>query len=218
MPGPIRTRCPTINRELRLLRRGFVRIAGLDEAGRGAWAGPLAAGAVILPPPDRSLARVLGGVRDSKMLSPRQRSAAAQTIRSVALAWAVGSASAEEVDRLGPHGATRLAMVRALDGLGQSPDHLLIDHFPLPESRLPQTCVTHGDALCLSIAAASVLAKVWRDERMAALDLEYPGYGFLRHKGYGTREHSARIARLGVCAEHRRSYAPIREALETAPV
>jgi ribonuclease HII len=218
MPNPIRTRCPTINRELRLKRRGFLRIAGLDEAGRGAWAGPLAAGAVILPTPDRGLVKLFAGVRDSKLLTPRQRTAAAEKIRLLALAWAVGCASAEEVDRFGPHGATRLAMVRALDGLARPPDHLLIDHFPLPESRLPQTCVTHGDVLCLSIAAASVLAKVWRDEWMAALDAQYPGYGFRRHKGYGTREHAVRIARLGVCAEHRRSYAPIREALETTPV
>jgi ribonuclease HII len=218
MPGPIRTPPPTLNRERRLLRRGFGRVAGLDEAGRGAWAGPLAAGAVILPLREPALAKLLAGVRDSKQMTPRQRTAAAVKIRAVALAWAVGSASAEEVDRLGPLRATRLAMLRALDGLPSAPNHLLIDHLPLVESDLPQTCVTHGDALCLSISAASVLAKVWRDEWMTALEDRYPGYGFPRHKGYGTEEHARRIARLGVCPEHRRSYAPIRRALESAPV
>jgi ribonuclease HII len=209
---------PNLNRERRLRRRGFLRVAGLDEAGRGAWAGPLAAGAVILPIGAPALHSALASVRDSKQMTPRQRASAAERIRSMATAWAVGCASAKEVDRLGPLRATRLAMLRAVSALKVFPDHLLIDYLLLPESELPQTAVTHGDALSLTIAAASVIAKTWRDERMAALELLYPGYGFDRHKGYGTGAHALRLARLGLCPEHRRSYAPVRRVLERSPV
>ncbi len=149
-------------------------------------------------------------------MTPRQRAAAAVRIQSIATAWAVGSASAEEVDRLGPLEATRLAMLRAIQELSSEPDHLLIDYLLLPGSPLPQTAVTHGDLLCLSIAAASVLAKTWRDEQMIALERVYPGYGFARHKGYGTRQHAEALLRLGACPEHRRSYDPIR-SLSPAP-
>jgi ribonuclease HII len=214
----IRGRAPTLNRERRLLRRGYGLLAGLDEAGRGAWAGPLAAAAVILPVREPSLPAVLANVRDSKQMTPRQRERAAETIRSIAVAWAVGSASALEVDRIGPLRATRLAMIRAICGLRIEPDHLMIDHLRLPESGLPQTAITHGDALSLSIAAASVIAKTWRDEWMAGLERLYPGYGFERHKGYGTGAHAARLARLGICPEHRRTYAPIRRMAENPPV
>jgi len=218
MPAPIRTPCPTLNQERRLLRRGCRLVAGLDEAGRGAWAGPLSAGAVILPLRLPGLRSLLAEVRDSKQMTPRQRTLAAGVIRSVAVAWSIGAASAAEVDRIGPLQASRLAMLRALAGLGCLPDHLLIDHLLLPGISLPQTGITHGDALSLSIAAASVLAKTWRDERMAALEDLYPGYGFPLHKGYGTEAHSTSLARLGVCPEHRRSYAPIRRALDSTPV
>jgi len=218
MTGPTRNRPPTLERERRLLRRGFARIAGLDEAGRGAWAGPLAAAAVILPLRRPTLAADLAGVRDSKQMTPAQRRAAADRIRAVALAWSVGSASAREVDEIGPLQATRLAMLRAIHELPAEPDHLLIDFLTIPGAPLPQTPVTHGDLLCLSIAAASVLAKTWRDEQMVALDALYGGYGFARHKGYGTALHASALARLGACREHRRSYAPLRRAAETAPV
>lgn len=218
MPSPIRTLCPTLDRERRLLRRGFFQVAGLDEAGRGAWAGPLSAGAVILPLRRPALRSALAGVRDSKQMTPHQRMLAAERIRSVAVAWAVGCASAEEVDRIGPLRATRLAMIRAVSGLRIVPDHLLIDYLLLPESDLPQTAVTHGDSLSLSIAAASVIAKTWRDEQMTALEQLYPGYGFDRHKGYGTGGHAEMLARLGACPEHRRSYAPIRRVMECSPV
>jgi ribonuclease HII len=218
MPVPIRTPCPTLNRERRLLRRGFLQVAGLDEAGRGAWAGPLAAGAVILPLGAPGLRSALSSVRDSKQMTPRQRAKAAEKIRSLAVAWSVGCASSIEVDRLGPLRATRLAMLRAVSGLRVFPDHLLIDYLLLPESDLPQTAVTHGDALSLSIAAASVIAKTWRDQQMTALERLYPGYGFDRHKGYGTGVHAERLARLGLCPEHRRSYAPVRRVLERSPV
>jgi ribonuclease HII len=218
MPNPVRGISPTLKSERRLLRRGFLRVAGLDEAGRGAWAGPLAAGAVILPLRLVSLPDLLSGVRDSKQMTPRQRALAAEKIRSVAVAWSVASASAEEVDRIGPLLATKLAMLRAVCSLPSLPDHLLIDYLLLPETALPQTAVTHGDALSLSIAAASVLAKTWRDERMNELERLYPGYGFDRHKGYGTGAHAERLARLGACPEHRRTYAPVRRAANTPPV
>jgi ribonuclease HII len=218
MINPRRGKFPNVDRERRLLRKGFVRVAGLDEAGRGAWAGPLAAGAVILPPPLPSLRKGLAGVRDSKLMTPLQRKAAAERIRSIALAWSVGSASAEEVDALGPLQATRLAMLRAIQELSADPDHLLIDYLVLPGSPLPQTAVIHGDLICLSIAAASVLAKTWRDEQMVALEQIYQGYGFARHKGYGTRQHFDALLRLGACPEHRRSYAPLRLAAVNRPV
>jgi ribonuclease HII len=218
MPNPAREPSPTLNRERRLLRRGFLLVAGLDEAGRGAWAGPLSAGAVILPLRQPGLRSLLSEVRDSKQMTPRQRALSAETIRSVAVAWSVGSASAGEVDRIGPLRATKLAMLRAVSGLRILPDHLMIDHLLLPESYLPQTAITHGDALCLTIAAASVIAKTWRDEQMVSLERVYPGDGFDRHKGYGTGDHAERLLRLGVCPEHRRSYAPIRRAMELAPV
>jgi len=218
MAHPVRGRRPTLNRERRLIRRGFHRIAGLDEAGRGAWAGPLSAAAVILPVGRSSLSSALAGVRDSKQMTPSQRVQAADVIRSVALAWAVGSASAREVDRIGPLRATRLAMLRALTKLSVPPDHLMIDYLLLPESAIPQTAVTHGDARSLSIAAASVLAKTWRDQQMIALDTRYPGYGFAQHKGYGTNGHAEGIHRLGICPQHRRSYAPIRRTAEIRPV
>lgn len=218
MINPPRGQFPNVDRERRLLRKGFVRVAGLDEAGRGAWAGPLVAGAVILPPPLPSLRKELAGVRDSKLMTPLQRKAAAERIRSIALAWSVGSASAEEVDALGPLQATRLAMLRAIQELPADPDHLLIDYLVLPGSPLPQTAVTHGDLICLSIAAASVLAKTWRDEQMVALEQIYQGYGFARHKGYGTRQHFDALLRLGACPEHRQSYAPLRFAAINRPV
>ncbi len=218
MSGPIPARCPTIERERRLLRRGCLRVAGLDEAGRGAWAGPLAAAAVILPVRLPKLRALLAGVRDSKELTPQQRAVAAESIRSVALAWAVGSAAAGEIDQIGPLRATHLAMRRALAGLDAAPDHLLIDYLHLPDVDFPQTAVLDGDTLCLSIAAASILAKTWRDGQMIAMETRFPGYGFDRHKGYGTDGHAEMLARLGPCPEHRRSYEPIRRALETPPV
>jgi ribonuclease HII len=211
MSTQILKRWPDLNRERRLWHGGFLRIAGVDEAGRGAWAGPLAAAAVILPAKSgASLRKRLAQVRDSKQMTPLARVEAAKEIQQCALAWSVGAASALEVDRFGPVGATRLAMHRALDGLSESPDCLLIDYLYLPESPLPQRAFPHGDAISLSIAAASVLAKVWRDGIMLELDRSFPGYGFPSHKGYGTRVHAEALLRLGVSAEHRVSYAPIR--------
>jgi ribonuclease HII len=200
---------PTLELEQALNAQGLDRIAGLDEAGRGAWAGPLTAAVVILPVSDPGLAQRLNGVRDSKRMTARQRQHWSEVIRREAIAWAVGRARVDEVEGLGPLRASRLAMLRALQALPLEPDHLVIDHLCLPEVLVPQTALPHGDALVLSIAAASVLAKVARDREMAELGGEYPQYGFERHKGYGTLQHRLALQRHGPSAVHRRTYAPV---------
>lgn len=210
-PGEI-PHFPTLACEQELWQRGFTRLAGLDEAGRGAWAGPVAAGAVILPPEPDLLAR-LSGVRDSKQMTPRARAEWAARIREVALTWGVGMADSEEIDAIGILPATRLAMRRALEKLSLAPQHLLIDALRLPGIALPQIALIHGDARALSIAAASVLAKTSRDDLMEGMDAVFPEYGFARHKGYGTRIHQAALARLGPCPHHRRSFEPLRSRL-----
>ena len=191
----------------KLLWPYFTPIAGLDEAGRGALAGPVAVGAVILPQEEALLSRALAGVRDSKQMTPLERESLAPRIQETALAWCVGLASAEEIDSLGIVRATRLAGVRALEGLSISPQYLLTDfRLELPHLELPQTALVKGDALCLSIAAASVIAKTARDARMHELDLLYPGYGLGQHKGYGTQTHRLAIKRLGMSPIHRRTF------------
>ncbi len=201
---------PTLAYEQRLWARGYRRVAGLDEAGRGAWAGPVVAAAVVLPanPPD--LLRRLAGVRDSKKLSPARRAGLLEVIRETALAWGVGLAPAEEIDRVGIVAATRAAMLRALAQITPPADALLIDYLALPQSILPQYSLPKGDVRVLSIAAASIVAKVSRDRMMVALDDELPGYDFARHKGYGTAAHRTALARLGPSRVHRRSFAPLR--------
>ncbi len=200
---------PDLFYEFELLRSGCKLIAGLDEAGRGAWAGPVVAAAVVLPIQRFDLAYRLNGVQDSKQMSPDQRSIWFSGIQELALASAIGFATAKEIDDLGLSIATRKAMQRAVAQLGLEPQHLLIDHVRLPEVHLPQTAVTHGDARILSIAAASVIAKVTRDRAMIALNRRYPGYGFHLHKGYGTAAHRAALQELGPCDIHRKSYAPV---------
>lgn len=203
---------PTLACELELWGRGLTRLAGLDEAGRGAWAGPVAAGAVILPP-DSAVLGQLSGVRDSKQMTPRARAEWTILIRENAVAWGVGMADSEEIDAIGILPATRLAMRRALEKLLPTPQHLLIDALRLPGIALPQTAIIHGDACALSIAAASVLAKTARDALMEGMDAVFPEYGFARHKGYGTRIHQKALAELGPCPHHRRSFAPVRARL-----
>lgn len=193
---------------------GYQRVMGLDEAGRGTWAGPVSAGAVCLPPDRKDLPKVLLGVRDSKQMTPRQRVNLVDTIKKTALAWGVGSASAGEIDAIGIVAATRLAMRRALESSHFQPDALLIDSLVWPEMKLPQLSIVRGDMLSLSIAAASILAKVWRDDHMRQLEAQYPQYGFARHKGYGTARHHAALKQHGICAEHRRTFAPIRKLLD----
>jgi len=201
---------PDLSFELPLWAAGTLHLAGLDEAGRGAWAGPVAAAAVILPQ-DADLCIQLKGVRDSKQMTPRQRGVWAVEIRRTALAWGVGFASHTEIDALGILPATRLAMQRALAQLAFPPHHLLLDAVHLPEVALPQTVLIKGDVHSLSIAAASVLAKTVRDKLLVAWELEYPEYGFARHKGYGTAAHRQALQAKGPCPLHRLTFAPVRD-------
>jgi ribonuclease HII len=180
-------------------------IAGIDEAGRGALAGPVAAAAVVLPH-NPTLVDRLDGVRDSKQMRPEAREYWKEIIEREAVGWAVGYASAAEIDEMGIAPATRLAATRALAQLSPAPQHLLIDYIRLPESDLLQTSLPKGDARCLSIACASVLAKVGRDALLHQMEDKYPGYGFAGHKGYGTTAHRAAIQKLGPCAIHRRTF------------
>ena len=203
-----RNSAPTYKEEAALLGLGYRLIAGLDEAGRGPLAGPVVAGVVILPP--RPKGRWVRLVRDSKQMSPAQRERALAHIHEHALSIETGVSSPEEIDDLGIAPATRLAMRRALYRLALLPQLMLLDAFPLPEVDIPQNPIIHGDALCLSIAAASVVAKVTRDRMMEEHDSVYPGYGFAKHKGYGTDEHRRNLERLGPCPIHRYSFAPLR--------
>lgn len=207
---------PDLSLEMPLWQAGLHALAGLDEAGRGAWAGPVTAAAVVLPPSGVALLEMLPGVRDSKLMTARQRGLWAGKIRAAAVAWAVGWAACEEIDALGILPATRLAMTRAVEQLGLPPEHLLIDAVRLPALPLPQTSLVRGDQRSLSIAAASVLAKTARDGRMQELDEQFPGYGFAAHKGYGTVRHQRALDELGLCPQHRLSYAPLRARLPGA--
>lgn len=208
---------PDLAFERALWKSGLKYVAGLDEAGRGALAGPVAVGAVILPqsvqrswrrrPAQGANDSSLRGVRDSKQMTVLQREAAAPRIKQVALSWGVGFASAEEIDSLGIVGASRLAALRALQELCVLPDYLLTDfRLELPELDICQTALVKGDALCLSISAASVLAKTARDALLRELDSQVPGYGLGRHKGYGTRAHRLALRRLGRSPVHRQTF------------
>ena len=199
---------PTLDFEKDLWGEGFRVVAGLDEAGRGAWAGPVFAAAVALPQDER-VCQLLSGVRDSKRMTALQRERWQGCIRSVAMAWGVGIASAAEIDEQGILPATCLAMQRALDELTFPPTYLLLDYISLHDCACPQLSMPKGDCQSLSIAAASVLAKTARDAHMAALEGQFPGYGLARHKGYGTARHRAALESFGPCAEHRRSFRPI---------
>jgi len=196
---------PDLSFEISFWGAGIKLIAGIDEAGRGSLAGPVAAAALVLPP-RVEVAAALAGVRDSKQMTPRQREVSAGRIRQVALAWGVGFASVAEIDALGILPATRRAAERAIEALSIHPDHLLLDCLFLPELSIPQTSLVKGDCRALSIAAASVLAKTARDFLMGACDAQYPGYGFAIHKGYGTATHRTAIERLGPCLFHRRTF------------
>jgi ribonuclease HII len=204
---------PDMRLESELRKQGFRLIAGIDEAGRGAWAGPVAAGVIILPVDELDLLSKLDGVRDSKMLSPKQRELWNVSLKKIALSSSVGMVSARKVDTLGLIAATRLAMQRAIDGLSLPPEFLLIDHLLLPENSLPQTALPHGDVSVLSISSASIIAKVARDRKMVEYDQQYPGYGFSRHKGYGTPQHQRALKQLGLSPLHRKSFQPIAELI-----
>ncbi len=231
---------PDLTFERRLWKAGLTYIAGLDEAGRGALAGPVAVGAVILPrnpihipggnrrggssagnDPDSEISGkntksltgnsktrpYLWGVRDSKQMTPDEREEAAPRIKAAAMAWAVGFASAEEIDSDGIVAATRLAALRAIEQLSIFPNYLLTDfRLELPELDIPQTALVKGDAHCLSIAAASVLAKTARDALMREMDLKVPGYDLGRHKGYGTAAHLMALQCKGYSPVHRKTF------------
>ncbi|NLT32180.1 MAG: ribonuclease HII [Acidobacteria bacterium] len=193
--------------ELRL--EGYRLVAGVDEAGMAPLAGPVVAAAVILPE-----GYLLEGLDDSKKIQgPRRRGALADRIRSEAVCWSVGRAEPGEIDALNIYRAGLLAMRRALEGLGIPPDFVLVDARTIPGIRCPQRGIIHGDALSLSIAAASVIAKTTRDSEMEEMDRVYPGYGFASHKGYPTPEHLGALRRLGPLPVHRKSFAPVRAAL-----
>ncbi len=204
---------PTLEAEERLKLQGYTLIAGLDEVGRGCLAGPVVAAAAILPLAEDCL-RLFAGVRDSKQLSAAQRERLYTVVMERAVGVGVGVVSVEWIDRYNILRATRLAMQQALAALPVRPTYLLLDALKLPGVRLPQLALIRGDARCLSIAAASIVAKVTRDRLMQALDQQYPGYGFARHKGYSTAEHKLALARLGPSPVHRRTFAPVRALLE----
>ena len=176
-------------------------MAGLDEAGRGCLAGPVVAAAVILRPGARP-----AGVNDSKLLTASRRDTVLRHLLRCAEAWGIGIADAAEIDTINILNATRRAMQRAVEALPVRPDHLLIDALQLPAVALPQTPLIHGDRRSVSIASASVLAKVVRDRLMDAYDRLYPGFGFATHKGYGTPGHLAALSRQGACAIHRLTF------------
>ncbi|MBM3583473.1 MAG: ribonuclease HII [Alphaproteobacteria bacterium] len=190
----------------RLERALSAPVAGIDEAGRGPWAGPVVVAAVVLDP-----ARVPPGLDDSKRLSALRRAALFDALVACATIG-VGIAEAAEIDRLNIRRATHLAMRRALEALPIRPRHALVDGNDRPDLPCPATAVVGGDGLSLSIAAASIVAKVTRDRLMEALARAHPGYGFERHKGYGTARHQDALARLGPCAQHRRSFRPVAQA------
>jgi len=185
-------------------------VAGIDEAGRGPWAGPVVAAAVVLNP-----GKIPRGLNDSKQLSADMRAALYDKIMASALAVRAVAIEVEEIDRLNIYWATMSAMRQTLDGLAVAPVHVLIDGNRAPkEMPCAVQTIIDGDTISQSIAAASIVAKVTRDRLMCALAERYADYGFERHKGYGTRFHADALARLGPCAEHRRSFEPVRVALE----
>jgi ribonuclease HII len=201
---------PSLKEEEALWTSGRRLVAGLDEVGRGPMAGPIFAAAVILNPDTRP--DWLAEVRDSKVLVASERERLAGLIRAEALCYGIGSASVPEINSWGIFPANKVAMDRALTALFLKPHFVLIDGPSKITTPYPQKTIVDGDALCVSIAAASIVAKVTRDRLMCDLDALYPGYGFASHKGYATREHLDRLTELGPCDQHRWAYLPVREA------
>ncbi|GBF33510.1 ribonuclease HII [Desulfocucumis palustris] len=189
-------------------RLGISSVAGVDEAGRGPLAGPVMAAAVILPPGVR-----MPGLNDSKQLTPVKREALAADIKKLSKAWAIGVSTVSEINDLNIHQASLLAMRRAVLGLAFKPDHILVDGRCQTGLDMPETPVVGGDGLCASIAAASILAKVARDNLMELCHHLYPEYGFHRHKGYGTAEHLEALRRFGPSPLHREGFAPVKNCL-----
>ena len=213
MPAPIKANnAPTLEEEMALFAQGCCFIAGLDEAGRGCLAGPVVAAAVMLRLEDDP-ASALVGVNDSKQLTAQVREKLFDVIHCHALAIGVGFGSVALIDERNILQATKQAMRSAIAQLSPPPHALLLDALTLPGIAVPQRAIIHGDALCLSIAAASIVAKVTRDRLMLQLHEEYPAYGFARHKGYGTPAHLAALREHGPSPIHRQSFAPVRELL-----
>jgi len=194
------------------MAQGYQRIAGVDEAGRGALAGPVVAAAVILPCPIDAL--WLNQVKDSKQLTPTRRELLFHNIHEVAISIGIGTVPNDIIDNQGIIKATRMAMKLAIDQLSPPPESLLIDYMLLPDVNLPQKGIKNGDSLCISIACASIIAKVARDRLMVEFDNTYPGYGLAQHKGYGTKEHMVCLRRLGPSPIHRQSFHPVKEIIE----
>ncbi|MEK7516132.1 MAG: ribonuclease HII [Patescibacteria group bacterium] len=205
-------RPPSFSREKMLLSRNYRLVAGMDEAGCGALAGPVVAAAVILPVTSR-----LRAIRDCKLLAPAVRAALSFEIKRRATAWAVGISSVEEINTLGIRQASLLAMTRALHALSPAPEAVLSDAFCPVGIGIPCIPIIHGDRLVKSIAAASVIAKVFRDALMEVLHAELPNYSFLEHKGYGTVAHLLALKRFGPSLIHRAHYAPVRDMKHKAP-
>lgn len=195
--------------ESRLADRGIKAVAGVDEAGRGPLAGPVVAAAVILPLYPR-----IPGLNDSKQLTSAKRKALVLEIKKISEAWAVGVSTVGEIQQLNIYRASLLAMKRAVEGLKTLPGHILVDGFTIPHLEFPQTHIIGGDAKCASVAAASILAKVSRDELMELCHFMYPQYGFDRHKGYATPDHIQALHLYGPCSLHRRGFSPVSELLE----
>lgn len=190
--------------EEKLYDEGFYNICGVDEVGRGPLAGPLVVAACILPPFLR-----IDGINDSKKISEKKRKELYKIIIKNALAYNVVFISVEEVDQLNIYQATKKGMLEAINGLKVTPDHCLIDAMPLSELKMPHTSIIHGDARCASVAAASIIAKVVRDEYMEKMDVKYPNYGFKKHKGYGTKMHLQALEMYGPTPIHRKTYSPV---------
>lgn len=199
--------------ESALWTEGVLTVAGVDEAGMSPLAGPVYAAAVVFAPGSR-----IPGVDDSKKLTACVRGRLAREIKETAVAWSVAFAAVEEIDTINIYWASLLAMRRSVEALVTKPEHLLIDARRLKDVRIPQQAIVQGDCKCLTIAAASILAKTARDEVMKKLDAEHPGYGFAGHKGYPVREHRAALKRLGASPVHRRSFALVREVLGLPPL
>jgi len=202
---------PNLDEEDKLKSQGYELVAGIDEVGRGALAGPVVASAVILPHP--AILPWLGLVRDSKELNSRKRDSLFDLINKEAVAVGIGVVPPQVIDSVNILKATRLAMIQAVEKLSKQPSFLLIDRVTLSQCPIPQRGITRGDKLCLSIACASIIAKVTRDRIMEEFDQIYPGYGFARHKGYGTGGHISCLQKLGPSPIHRLYFAPVRNII-----
>jgi len=211
MKGRALSQFPNLDEEDKLKSQGYELIAGIDEVGRGALAGPVVAGAVILPHPANL--SWFGLVRDSKELNYRKRESLFDLITKEAVAVGIGIVPPQVIDSINILKATRLAMLQAVEKLPRQPNFLLIDRLSLSQCPIPQMGITRGDKSCLSIACASIIAKVTRDRIMEELDIMYPGYGFAQHKGYGTRKHIFCLRKLGPSPVHRLYFAPVRNAV-----